>query len=27
MQVCLESSTASIYDQMRIDLEPSLALA
>jgi nucleoside-diphosphate-sugar epimerase len=26
MRVCLESSTASIYDQMRIDLEPSLTL-
>jgi nucleoside-diphosphate-sugar epimerase len=27
MQVCLESSTSSIYEQMRIDLEPSLTLA
>jgi nucleoside-diphosphate-sugar epimerase len=27
MQVCLESSTSSIYDQMRIDLDPSLTLA
>ncbi len=27
MRVCLESSPASIYDQMRIDLEPSLTLA
>ena len=27
MRVCEESSTASIYDQMRTDLEPSLTLA
>jgi nucleoside-diphosphate-sugar epimerase len=27
MQVCLESSESTIYEQMRIDLEPSLALA
>lgn len=26
MQVCLESSTSSIYEQMRVDLEASLAL-
>jgi nucleoside-diphosphate-sugar epimerase len=26
MRVCLDSSNASIYDQMRIDLEPSLTL-
>ncbi len=26
MRVCVESSTASIYEQMRIDLEPSLVL-
>jgi nucleoside-diphosphate-sugar epimerase len=26
MRVCLETSTSSIYDQMRIDLEPSLTL-
>jgi nucleoside-diphosphate-sugar epimerase len=26
MRVCLESSTSSIYEQMRIDLEPSLTL-
>ncbi|MBI4873300.1 MAG: SDR family oxidoreductase [Acidobacteria bacterium] len=27
MRVCLESSTSSIYEQMRIDLEPALTLA
>ncbi len=27
MQVCLETSSSSIYEQMRIDLEPSIALA
>jgi hypothetical protein len=27
MQVCEESSTTSIYEQMRTDLEPSLTLA
>ncbi len=27
MRVCLDSSTASIFEQMRIDLEPALALA